>query len=69
MEQLVARRAHNPKVVGSSPAPATRKENPALSGFFLNSNRTGIVIKLSEAKSRRKSKSASATKIKNPHIS
>jgi hypothetical protein len=24
MEQLVARRAHNPKVVGSSPAPATR---------------------------------------------
>ena len=25
MEQLVARRAHNPKVVGSSPAPATRR--------------------------------------------
>ncbi|MDB5031540.1 MAG: hypothetical protein JWP71_2261 [Mucilaginibacter sp.] len=25
MEQLVARRAHNPKVVGSSPAPATQK--------------------------------------------
>ena len=24
MEQLVARRAHNPKVVGSSPAPATK---------------------------------------------
>ena len=24
MEQLVARWAHNPKVVGSSPAPATR---------------------------------------------
>ena len=23
MEQLVARRAHNPKVVGSNPAPAT----------------------------------------------
>ena len=23
MEQMVARRAHNPKVVGSSPAPAT----------------------------------------------
>ena len=23
MEQLVARRAHNPKVVGSSPSPAT----------------------------------------------
>ena len=26
MEQLVARRAHNPKVVGSSPAPATQKQ-------------------------------------------
>ena len=25
MEQLVARRAHNPKVVGSSPAPATMR--------------------------------------------
>ena len=24
VEQLVARRAHNPKVVGSSPAPATQ---------------------------------------------
>ncbi len=29
MEQLVARRAHNPKVTGSSPVPATiRKLNP-----------------------------------------
>ena len=27
MEQLVARRAHNPKVAGSSPVPATKK-NP-----------------------------------------
>jgi hypothetical protein len=26
MEQLVARRAHNPKVVGSSPAPATESD-------------------------------------------
>ena len=26
MEQLVARRAHNPKVIGSSPVPATQKE-------------------------------------------
>jgi hypothetical protein len=25
MEQLVARRAHNPKVAGSSPAPATKQ--------------------------------------------
>ena len=27
MEQLVARRAHNPKVVGSSPAPATSSKS------------------------------------------
>ena len=33
MEQLVARRAHNPKVVGSSPAPATKK-SPEKSGLF-----------------------------------
>ena len=26
MEQMVARRAHNPKVVGSSPAPATTQK-------------------------------------------
>jgi hypothetical protein len=26
VEQLVARRAHNPKVAGSSPAPASRKK-------------------------------------------
>ncbi len=25
VEQLVARRAHNPKVTGSSPVPATKK--------------------------------------------
>jgi hypothetical protein len=29
MEQLVARRAHNPKVVGSSPAPATQEDKEA----------------------------------------
>ena len=29
MEQLVARRAHNPKVVGSSPAPATENQKPS----------------------------------------
>ena len=27
VEQLVARRAHNPKVVGSSPAPATTERH------------------------------------------
>ena len=35
MEQLVARRAHNPKVVGSSPASATRKPFEGnFRGFF-----------------------------------
>ncbi len=34
MEQLVARRAHNPKVVGSSPAPATQlKRKPQVERF------------------------------------
>jgi hypothetical protein len=40
VEQLVARRAHNPEVIGSSPVPATR--NPCKSnsyrGFYLNTN-------------------------------
>jgi hypothetical protein len=39
VEQLVARRAHNPKVVGSSPAPATNNTEEILIdiaqlGFF-----------------------------------
>ena len=33
MEQLVARRAHNPKVVGSSPAPATSSKKPQVGRF------------------------------------
>ena len=32
MEQLVARRAHNPKVVGSSPAPATTETDSQFCG-------------------------------------
>ena len=39
MEQLVARRAHNPKVVGSSPAPATQVRmkafNRKIRGFLV----------------------------------
>ena len=35
MEQLVARRAHNPKVVGSSPAPATTSLEDNTSRLFL----------------------------------
>ena len=34
IEQQVARRAHNPKVTGSSPVPATKKSHSATSGFF-----------------------------------
>ena len=37
---LVARRAHNPKVVGSNPAPATiRILKPAIGGFFVSNQR------------------------------
>ena len=41
VEQLVARRAHNPEVGGSSPPPATIKslEIKRFQGFFLFSNR------------------------------
>jgi hypothetical protein len=36
MEQLVARRAHNPKVTGSSPVPATiNPQHLMLEGFFI----------------------------------
>ena len=36
MEQLVARWAHNPKVVGSSPTPATKEDSSSdLMGSFL----------------------------------
>ena len=34
MEQLVARRAHNPKVVGSSPAPATSDKVSSIDETF-----------------------------------
>ena len=35
MEQLAARRAHNPEVIGSSPIPATNKKSRSGSGFFV----------------------------------
>jgi hypothetical protein len=35
MEQLVARRAHNPKVASSSLAPATKKDTKELVSFFM----------------------------------
>ena len=34
MEQLVARRAHNPKVAGSSPVPATSQKPGPTPGLF-----------------------------------
>jgi hypothetical protein len=34
MEQLVARRAHNPKVIGSSPVPATQEASDENQGLF-----------------------------------
>ena len=33
VEQMVARRAHNPEVAGSSPVPATNKKNGKTSSF------------------------------------
>ena len=38
MEQLVARWAHNPKVVGSSPAPATQKPVFNRLFYFISTN-------------------------------
>ena len=52
MEQLVARRAHNPEAVGSNPAPATKdNENPLkfqrFRGFFMGSvKNVGVVVTL-----------------------
>jgi hypothetical protein len=53
MEQLVARRAHNPKVTGSSPVPATKQKVDRFTvnffcfiGFlvlFVNSNRFRLI--------------------------
>ena len=34
VEQLVARWAHNPKVIGSSPIPATKQKESLKSGSF-----------------------------------
>ena len=35
VEQLVARWAHNPKVAGSSPVPATQIKGPLIGVFFI----------------------------------
>ena len=65
VEQLVARRAHNPEVGGSSPPPATKQDNSfGLSLFFIpipliertakpilggSRNSVGITIQLSDS--------------------
>ena len=35
VEQLVARRAHNPEVAGSNPVPATKMNEPRFSNIFI----------------------------------
>ena len=50
MEQLAARRAHNPKVAGSSPAPATNvipMPNKALALLGISSQNMVAVVKRS----------------------
>ena len=45
MEQLVARRAHNPKVVGSSPTPATKKAlSETLRAIFIRSLKLALRV-------------------------
>ena len=44
VEQLVARRAHNPKVVGSSPAPATNIANRKRYRFGKPGNHNGFGV-------------------------
>ena len=43
VEQLVARWAHNPKVTGSSPVPATKQKRPLFRGLFLCLNNEHIL--------------------------
>ena len=59
VEQLVARRAHNPKVVSSSLAPATKKTDPLLTGpFFISAGSLKNQGQSSPNKVRNSSKSA-----------
>jgi hypothetical protein len=44
MEQLVARRAHNPKVIGSSPVPATNEASDENQGLFFIINIINYLI-------------------------
>ena len=67
MEQLVARRAHNPKVVGSSPALATRKDNTKCIVFFILYNKRNARLALIRQMADVGSSPALATKKKVTH--
>ena len=43
VEQLVARRAHNPEAGGSSPSPATKQDNSSGLSFFCFDERTQVL--------------------------
>ena len=45
---LVARRAHNPKVVGSNPAPATTLKSLAFARLFCLPSEAGKPVRLKE---------------------
>ena len=51
MEQLVARRAHNPKVIGSSPIPATTKDL-VIDWVFFVSESSAVTCKLNKSEVR-----------------
>ncbi len=42
----VARQAHNLKVVGSNPTPATNKNNPPLAGIFIPEGQVDLQSKI-----------------------
>ena len=47
VEQMVARRAHNPEVAGSSPVPATKKSSlkrQVSTSFFLPYGKSGNIL-------------------------
>ena len=46
IEQLAARRAHNPEVVGSSPTPANRPVRFPVSAFFVFGEILGVLRRL-----------------------
>ena len=63
---MVARWAHNPKVVGSNPAPATKKSLDAKhQGFFVGQNSSSLDV-LGDKKDRSTAKRGKAFLVKHP---